>query len=127
MAVIIVDNATDQAVGGETDLRQAVAAAHAGDTIEFAASVQSAGGAILNSQLNISASVTIDGFIAIGGNSANVAMISIGFTGSDGAVVVEAGRECHVRGRRDRRRRRLAGDHAAEWRRGRRRRDRDHG
>ncbi len=99
LAQIVVNNPTDSPVSGETDLRQAIAAAVSGDAITFDATVFATPQTITlgqaNGQLEIETSLTITGPAAevtvSGGGKSRVFEVDSGVTASLSGLTITGG------------------------------------
>jgi hypothetical protein len=97
LATIVVNNATDSAVTGETNVRQAITQAASGDTITFSATVFKTPQTIVlgGTQLEINKNLTIDGPTAgvtiNGGNSSRVFQIDSGVTATVSGLTITDG------------------------------------
>ncbi len=99
LAQIVVNNPTDSPVSGETDLRQAIAAAVSGDAISFDATVfatpQTITLAQANGQLEVETSLTITGPAAgvtiSGGGQSGVFGVDNGVTASLSGLTITGG------------------------------------
>ncbi len=98
LATIVVNNATDSPVTGQTNLRQAITQAASGDTITFSATVFKTLQTITlgGTQLEIDENLTIDGPSAgvtiSGGNSTRVLQIDSGVTTTISSLTITAGK-----------------------------------